>query len=193
MTPIAKIVENLELPSRKNISQDLRNQSKQFESWDSNPWFRGSITSLVFLALYMIIVFVIHPKVFEFSWMICGLLILVSFVFGGFGIFERWRSVSVEQNFDEENEEEFSVLNALQEEIDSFNEAVYSFNTKVKDFASKPDYSLESLYDSCQSFLENRREYLIDTISVFRRKNYDEVSARLEAYHDFVDYFEELL
>ncbi len=197
MTPIAKIVENLEteesLPVQNRFSRSVltnhRNDPPEF-----NEFLRWSFMFFVALIMYLLVVLLFLPEIFKLNWKIVGLLGGFGILTGFIGVWLHNRHSSSEENqvVNEIDEPAITALDDLQEEIDSFNGVVDKFNAKVEEFASKPDYNLEEMYERCQGFLEFRREYLMITISIFLRKDYKEVLARLEAYHDFVDYFQEM-
>ena len=197
MIPIAKIVENLEAVESSSVQNGLSQSilsTRQENVPELNAWLRLTIVIFILFVLYLIFVFVIAPDIFKFNWNIVIAFLFYELLFGFIGFRLHYRRFASEQRktINENDEDIDTALDNLQEEIDSFNEAVDNFNVRIKDFASKPDYNLEEMYECCQGFLEFRREYLIITISIFLRKDYKEVLARLEAYQDFVDYFQDM-
>lgn len=197
MSPIAKIIENLEavesLSTQNKLSQSILS-TRQENVTELNAWLKSAIVIFILFILYLCFVFVFARDIFKFDWNIVIAFFVYVLTCGVIGLRLHYRRFASEQGqaINENDEDIDTALDDLQAEIDSFNEAVDNYNAKVKYFAQNPDYILEEMYERCQGFLEFRREYLMITISIFLRKDYKEVSARLEAYHDFVDYFQEM-
>lgn len=187
---IGKIIENLELSFKSNPLDGSIFSTQSTTPPKMNQWMRSSIMLFGFFVMYLVFVLVIAPDLFKFDWEIVIVLLFSIAFCGGIGFWFDKRRLRDENRYELNYDDAFDdAFEGLQSAIEWFNEEVDNYNQKIETLAKNPNYALESLYGVSESFLMHTRVYLLDTIAIFRRRNYDEVMKRLEDYDNFVEYF----